>query len=156
MFLNGWGKNKKKIPICDTQKLREIQIPISIINKVLLAHSYTHSCADRPWPLLRRSSRAGLLWWRQSAQQSLKYWLKAALYRRGLPNCPGTWKEPIYTRWMNEWTFQRAGTKNLKLFAVAQSCLTLCDPHGLQHARLPCPSLPPRACSNSCPLSQWL
>ena len=28
-------------------------------------------------------------------------------------------------------------------------------PHGLQHARLPCPSLSPRACSNSCPLSQW-
>ena len=28
-------------------------------------------------------------------------------------------------------------------------------PHGLQHARLPCPSLPPRVCSNSCPLSQW-
>jgi len=28
-------------------------------------------------------------------------------------------------------------------------------PHGLQHARLPCPSQTPRACSNSCPLSQW-
>ena len=28
-------------------------------------------------------------------------------------------------------------------------------PHGLQHARLPCPSPTPRACSNSCPLSQW-
>ena len=28
-------------------------------------------------------------------------------------------------------------------------------PHGLQHARLPCPSLSPRAYSNSCPLSQW-
>ena len=28
-------------------------------------------------------------------------------------------------------------------------------PNGLQHARLPCPSLSPRACSNSCPLS-WL
>ena len=28
-------------------------------------------------------------------------------------------------------------------------------PHGLQHARLPCPSLSPRACSNSCPLSWW-
>ena len=27
--------------------------------------------------------------------------------------------------------------------------------HKLQHARLLCPSLPPRACSNSCPLSQW-
>ena len=28
-------------------------------------------------------------------------------------------------------------------------------PHGLQHARPPCPSPIPRACSNSCPLSQW-
>ena len=26
-------------------------------------------------------------------------------------------------------------------------------PHGLQHARPPCPSLNPGACSNSCPLS---
>ena len=29
------------------------------------------------------------------------------------------------------------------------------QPHGLQHARLPCPSLSPRICSNSCPLSGW-
>ena len=28
-------------------------------------------------------------------------------------------------------------------------------PHGLQHARLPCPSPAPGACSNSCPLRQW-
>ena len=28
-------------------------------------------------------------------------------------------------------------------------------PHGLQHARLSCPSPPPRACSKSCPLSLW-
>ena len=28
-------------------------------------------------------------------------------------------------------------------------------PHGLQHARLPCPSPTPRAWSNSCPSSQW-
>ena len=28
-------------------------------------------------------------------------------------------------------------------------------PHGLQHARLPCPSPSPGACSNSCPLSWW-
>ena len=28
-------------------------------------------------------------------------------------------------------------------------------PHGLQHARLPCPSLTPRACSNSCSSSRW-
>ena len=29
------------------------------------------------------------------------------------------------------------------------------QPHGLQHARLPCPSLSSGACSNSCPSSQW-
>ena len=28
-------------------------------------------------------------------------------------------------------------------------------PHGLQHARLPCPSPTAGVCSNSCPLSQW-
>ena len=29
------------------------------------------------------------------------------------------------------------------------------QPHGLQHARLPCPSLSPWICSNSCSLSWW-
>ena len=38
--------------------------------------------------------------------------------------------------------------------SVTKSCLTLW-PHGLQHARLACPSPTPRVCSNSCPLSQW-
>ena len=28
-------------------------------------------------------------------------------------------------------------------------------PHGLQHTRLPCPSLTPRACSNSCLSCRW-
>ena len=38
------------------------------------------------------------------------------------------------------------------------SCQVMFDslqPHGLQHARLPCPSLSPQACSNSYPLNQW-
>ena len=38
--------------------------------------------------------------------------------------------------------------------SVTQLCLTL-QPHGLQQTRLPCPSPTPKACSNSCPLSQW-
>ena len=45
-------------------------------------------------------------------------------------------------------------TTNLLLFR----CLVMSNsswPHGLQHARLPCPSLSPGVCSNSCPLSQW-
>ena len=29
------------------------------------------------------------------------------------------------------------------------------QPYGLQHIRLPCPTLFPGVCSNSCPLSQW-
>ena len=39
--------------------------------------------------------------------------------------------------------------------SVTKSCQTLW-PHGLQHARLPCPSLSPWVCSDSCPLSQWV
>ena len=38
--------------------------------------------------------------------------------------------------------------------SVIQSCQTL-QSHGLQRARLPCPSPSPGACSNSCPWSQW-
>jgi len=44
------------------------------------------------------------------------------------------------------------------LSSVQFSCSVVSDslqPHGLQHARLPCSSLTPRACSNLCPLSQW-
>ena len=38
--------------------------------------------------------------------------------------------------------------------SVGESCPTLW-PCGLQLARLPCPSLSPGVCSNSCPLSWW-
>ena len=38
--------------------------------------------------------------------------------------------------------------------SVAQSCPTLRS-HGLQHARLPCPSPTPEDCSNTCPSSRW-
>ena len=45
------------------------------------------------------------------------------------------------------------------LFSSVQfSCSVVSNslwPHGLQHARLPCPSTTPGACSNLCPLSQW-
>ena len=41
----------------------------------------------------------------------------------------------------------------VQFVSVTRSCPTLW-PHGLQHARLPCPSPTPRAYSNSCPLSQ--
>ena len=41
---------------------------------------------------------------------------------------------------------------------ITSICSVMSDflwPHELQHTRLPCPSLSPGVCSNSCPLSQW-
>ena len=43
------------------------------------------------------------------------------------------------------WSGSVQSLNHVRLFAI----------HGLQHARLPCPSPTPGACSNSCPLSQW-
>ena len=43
---------------------------------------------------------------------------------------------------------------DLILFSVVKSFDSLW-PHGLQYTRLPCPSLSPGICSNSCPLSWW-
>ena len=49
-------------------------------------------------------------------------------------------------------TAQFSGCFSQFSWSVVSNSLRL---HGLQHARLPCPSPTPGACSNSCPLSQW-
>ena len=54
--------------------------------------------------------------------------------------------------WQKATKFCKAIT--FQFSSVTQSCLTL-QLHGLQHARLPCPSPTPGAHSNSCPLSRW-
>ena len=44
------------------------------------------------------------------------------------------------------------------IYLTQFSCSVVSDflrPHGLQQARLPCPSPTPRAWSNSCPLNRW-
>ena len=44
------------------------------------------------------------------------------------------------------------------MYMLLFSCLVVSDSlrlHELQHAKLPCPSPSPGACSNACPLSQW-
>ena len=62
------------------------------------------------------------------------------------------------------WNALLSNTKQLlqmlgvKLGSIQFSCSVMSDslrPHGQQHSRFPCPSPTPRACSNSCPLSQW-
>ena len=70
-----------------------------------------------------------------------------ALQADSLPSeQPGAIKYNIIT-----WEF--TGSPVVQFSSVATSCPTL-RPHGLQHARPPCPSPTPRVYSNSCPLSQ--
>ena len=48
--------------------------------------------------------------------------------------------------------------QSYRSFLLLFSCSVVSDslrPHWLKHARLPCPSPSPRACSNSCQLSWW-
>ena len=42
-----------------------------------------------------------------------------------------------------------------KLLLLFSHSVVSLQPHGLQHARLPCPSLFSGVCSNSCALNQW-
>ena len=57
------------------------------------------------------------------------------------------------------WTWKKFKLIKFVQFSSVQfSCSVMSDslwPHGLQHARLPCPSPTPKTCSNSCPSSQW-
>ena len=56
---------------------------------------------------------------------------------------------PHYPLWL---------TPMWSVIIIQISCFVMFDtlqPLGLQHARLPCPSPTPGACSNSCPSSQW-
>ena len=56
------------------------------------------------------------------------------------------------------WRFLKKTRSKTTVSSVQFSCSVVSDslwPCGLQHARLPCPSPTPGACSNSCPLSWW-
>ena len=53
------------------------------------------------------------------------------------------------------WTFWWTLINIIILSVQSLSHIWLFATHGLQRARLPCPSPTPRACSNSCPSSQW-
>ena len=73
-------------------------------------------------------------------------WIQAISFGIWTSNCYSTicWKDCPFS------------TKLLLLLLF--SCSVMSDslwPHGLQHTRLPCPSISPGACSNSCPLSWW-
>ena len=64
----------------------------------------------------------------------------------------GTWKPPA-SLCHHDYHLIQVSLCSCLFSSVAQSCLTLW-PHGLQHARPPCPIPTPRVYSNSCPSSQ--
>ena len=69
----------------------------------------------------------------------------------------GTWKQPrcsLTDEWIKTLWYIYTMEYSVQFSSVAKLRLTLW-PQGLQHSRLPCPSLSPRVCSDSCPLSQW-
>ena len=55
------------------------------------------------------------------------------------------------------WTLREVPTAHFPccFCSVTQMCPNSLRPHGLQQARLPCSSLSPQVCSDSCPISQW-
>ena len=69
------------------------------------------------------------------------------------------WKTWIW----NAWVHLYVNVFNSKCYSTTYSSVQFSHsvtsnslwPHGLQHARLPCPSPTPEACSNSCSSSQW-
>ena len=64
-------------------------------------------------------------------------------------------KSWLWLLWLRHYTKSRyPGKRGSVQFSRSVTSGSL-RPHGLQHARLPCPSPSPRACSNSCPSSRW-
>ena len=87
------------------------------------------------------------------SQARILEWV-AISYSRALPD-PGI--EPTSPAWQVEFCHW-ATWEAQKTHSVQFNCSVMSDPlkpHGLQHARLPCPSPTPRACLNSYPSSQW-
>ena len=74
-------------------------------------------------------------------------------------------KTPWSSPKLNQKWFSTAGGVACLHLSILFQCLFVCytvtqlsdslRPHGLQHTRLPCPSLSPRVCPNSCPLNRW-
>ena len=88
--------------------------------------------------------------------QFCKYWsLQKVIVAFKIPNCRCEnacyWKELLNSE-IFRWTLG-----DTYIFVVTQSLshIQLFVTHELQHTRLPCLSLSPWVCSNSCPLSQW-
>ena len=69
----------------------------------------------------------------------------------GLQNHCGQWLQPWNKKMLALW---KESSDKPSCCSVAKSCLTLW-PHGLQHAKHPCPTPSSRVCPSSGPLHWW-
>ena len=87
-------------------------------------------------------------------QERILEWIAIPISRESSLSRDWTWVSCMAGRFSTIWVTKEA----IQFSSLQFSRSVMSDiwrPHGLQHARLPCPSPAPRAYSNSCPLSQW-
>ena len=87
-------------------------------------------------------------------QERILEWIAIPFSRESSLSRDWTWVCCMAGRFSTIWVTKEA----IQFSSLQFSRSVMSDiwrPHGLQHARLPCPSPAPRAYSNSCPLSQW-
>ena len=100
--------------------------------------------------------------WTIARQASLSMGFSRQRYWNRLPclppgDLPDPGIEPVASAWQEDslpLSHQGSSLVTLLLFSHWVVSYSL-QPHGLQDAMLPCPSLSLWVCSNSCPLSQW-
>ena len=93
----------------------------------------------------------------------LSFWVLLFLLKRGWRNRHAKESDKGPSQVQNSHRFSQGSSFVLPslffcvhtLFHFSSVAPDSLQPHGLQHARPPCPSPPPEACSNSCPSSRW-
>ena len=113
----------------------------------LVAQSWLTLCDPLDW-ILPGSSVHEIL------QATILEWVTMPSSRESSQPRDQTQVSRIAGRFFTDWATREAHSVSLVQF----SCSIMSDslqPHGLQHAKLPCPSPTLGTCSNSCPSSLW-
>ena len=89
-------------------------------------------------------------------QARILEWVAIPLSRGFSPPRDRTWGLLLCKQILYHWATREWWSIIDSAFLFSNSVVSDSLPlHGLQHTRLPCPSLPLGVCSNSCPLSWW-